>query len=524
MVFARRGVLAASFALGLSGSALAQSKDDVAERINSTLPDNGRGQITAAGLRGLLTSFNGARGVPNGIAELGPDGRIVPSQGQSTFAQMKLGPSLSPLDMTFAGTQNPNAIMLGVGNQVSFCPALSCIKGSSDVADVPSFYDHQRASLLVSAQTQDDAHSEEQTLAVTTTINKGFMKEYAANTAYSLGDNVKVGSVVYRVVQAGTTGANSQPQGTRPNAAQSGQYQAQDGSVRFLWINDIPIAGKVGSYFETKVDEGAGGAWGAAFNYHLNAAPKPGNFFQGVEIDYTNSGGNCPIGIDCTGVRLALGGKQITHGFYLEGSTTENPTSIWGFRTAGSNLAQFAAIAEDSGSPVGLGFNIGDYGSRAKNTPSVHHEVAAIQDNSISPFGLWITGNKTNAEINLNGASPKGLTISNTKSSSAIEDTSTANVGILVGGTKSLSGFRDSSTAPVGMALAGTYSTAQIAGNGFSISPDGSLVVPRIRETAPRTIASATTACTQGERAYDANYEYRCVDTNTWKRAALSSW
>jgi hypothetical protein len=36
--------------------------------------------------------------------------------------------------------------------------------------------------------------------------------------------------------------------------------------------------------------------------------------------------------------------------------------------------------------------------------------------------------------------------------------------------------------------------------------------------------ASSSAPCTTGQHAWDQNYEYRCVATNTWKRAALSAW
>lgn len=39
--------------------------------------------------------------------------------------------------------------------------------------------------------------------------------------------------------------------------------------------------------------------------------------------------------------------------------------------------------------------------------------------------------------------------------------------------------------------------------------------------TAPTTAGSAGTA---GQIAYDSNYIYVCVATNTWKRASLASW
>ena len=70
-----RGVVA-TCALLLASPALAQSKDDITSRIDAALPDNGRGQITASGLRGVLNSLNAARGQPSGIAELDVQGKL----------------------------------------------------------------------------------------------------------------------------------------------------------------------------------------------------------------------------------------------------------------------------------------------------------------------------------------------------------------------------------------------------------------------------------------------------------------
>lgn len=39
-----------------------------------------------------------------------------------------------------------------------------------------------------------------------------------------------------------------------------------------------------------------------------------------------------------------------------------------------------------------------------------------------------------------------------------------------------------------------------------------------------QTPATASEACTKGQFAYDDNFEYRCVQTNTWKRVAIATW
>lgn len=45
-----------------------------------------------------------------------------------------------------------------------------------------------------------------------------------------------------------------------------------------------------------------------------------------------------------------------------------------------------------------------------------------------------------------------------------------------------------------------------------------------VRVRTPRTPVSATAPCQTGEQSWDTNYVYVCVATNTWRRAALSSW
>lgn len=45
-----------------------------------------------------------------------------------------------------------------------------------------------------------------------------------------------------------------------------------------------------------------------------------------------------------------------------------------------------------------------------------------------------------------------------------------------------------------------------------------------VGSTPAGTPASASSTCTAGQTRYDANYVYVCVATNTWKRAALSTW
>lgn len=50
------------------------------------------------------------------------------------------------------------------------------------------------------------------------------------------------------------------------------------------------------------------------------------------------------------------------------------------------------------------------------------------------------------------------------------------------------------------------------------------MTVNSITLTSSGTPASASASGTQGQIRWDANYIYVCVATNTWKRAALTTW
>ena len=54
--------------------------------------------------------------------------------------------------------------------------------------------------------------------------------------------------------------------------------------------------------------------------------------------------------------------------------------------------------------------------------------------------------------------------------------------------------------------------------------PTGYTTTGSITEAAPATPARSSASCAVGQHAWDANYEYRCVATNHWKRAPLSDF
>ncbi len=372
---------------------------------------------------------------------------------------------VTPLDIDLATTPTNDTFRIGTGNSISFCPILACV--------ISPNVDHQRTSLLVSATTQDDMHSEEQTLAVTTIIDKGALKKWAPNTLFSAGDNVAFGATrnsVYRAVRSGkSTVAGGGPIGKGSDIL--------DGSVVWRWINDAAIAAKVGAYVETAVMPGAGAAWGAAFNYHLMSGTLP-SFNPGVEFDYVNeSGRSCAIGVaDCTNLRVATGGpNQITTDLAVLSDNTMGYAAIWGLRLNGDYLASEAAIEIDASSKVGLAFGVSGIGGAS-------HSVATIEDVTTSPTAFSI------------------------------------------GGHKSIAGIVEQSTGPNGIALNGQYSGAQIVGHNFLLDPNGNVVASSITEPRSDAPLSASSPCAIGQHAWNSDFEYRCVATNRWKRTALSSF
>lgn len=467
----------------------------------------------------------------------GPTFKLTPGGGVSMLA-------ISPLDLTLAGTVgqpfdvfNPNAIMMGVGNQVSFCPRQSCVTSPT--------VDHQRASLLVSATTQDDLHSQEQTLAVMTTINKGLDKPWANNKAFVAGDNIRFGATntVYRQTVASCTSAAS---GGFPSTNKG--TNIVDGSCRWDWINDAAIGAKVGYYNETKLVAGGGASWGQAVNVELAPGSTP-TFNLNTEFDFfNNSGTDCVANVhNCHGLYISIGGSnKVTDGVSLFSSNTDRWAARWGQRIAGDWFASESMLALDGKSDRAIGIGTSGIGG---NT----FAVAAIQDTSTAPASLSMQGNKSVATILDQTDSP---------------------VFASINGTKSLASIRDASTAPYGILLQGTYSTNQIQGNNWlvtplgqvngsslnvkpnssmqllmdydtagdygkiqsthlgayqtelKLNPDGGAVSigPSLLKETSAPPASANAVCVTGTRTWDANYEYRCVAANTWKRAALSGW
>jgi len=372
------------------------------------------------------------------------------------------------VDRTIAKIPNPDAVIARSGNRIAFCPALSCIRSPTA--------DHQRASLLVSTRTHLDGGAAEQTVGITTTVGTGFHRKWAGSTAFTTGDNVAfedARNAVYRLASPACTSASS---GSGPGGRGRGIV---DGTCRWDWINDAAINAKVGLYNEVMNVAGGGNSWAQANNFHLRPGHAP-LFHANTELDFQNdSGTDCAPGTsNCLGLYVRMGGtNRSTSGISVEGL---GQGALFGARFVGP-LAANATIS--LGTTGGLtGIAIGGF------TPA-SYTAAAISDSSTAPHGLDLAGTNALATIRLAG------------------------------------------TAAVGIDLrAAKLSNAQVLGKGWSVDGAGSVtsadlhVLGQIHEPSPLVPNRSTSPCTPGQRSWDADYEYRCVATNRWKRAALSSW
>lgn len=455
----------------------------------------------------------------------------VPS---STFNTVTLGTlnlsGIGTINLDHAGEHSPgttNVIMAVPGNGVSFCPQLSCVTTPTQ--------DHQRASLLVAATTQDDGHSEEQTLAILTRIQTGQYKNWRPSIRFEVGDNVSFQdsrNSVFRVTQAGISA------GSGPGPTGKGS-RISDGSVVWTWINDAAINGKVGIYNETAVMPGGGNSWSQANNFHLRPGAKP-SFNINTEFDFRNdSGTDCiPNVANCNNLYITTAGSnKSTASVAIQSPNTANHAGIWGLRLQGQKLASDQDIAVDSSAAIGIGIGVTSF-------EPANHTHAAIQDNSTTPSTLVATGTKTKATINDVATSPTSLSvtgnkaiadiylaatgltaiqISGTRTSAGITDASDSPISYNITGKHTLASIREASTTPTGILLNGSYTASQIAGQGWSVTPNGSVVSTRFR-MAPGTPSGSSSPCVAGEFVADGSFFYFCVAPNTWKRSSLSSW
>ena len=316
--------------------------------------------------------------VPFGCVHSGGGGfRLSPSEIAMT--------ALPPMSLDFAarrpgGHNPPNAIMLGIGNRLAFCPALSCQESATT--------DHQRASLLIASETQVDGQAEEQTVGVLTTIKTGRTKKWSLNTPFVAGDNIEFPAPRNTVYRQTAGSCRSAATGTGP--AGNGR-DIVDGSCRWTWINASAINGKIGLYNEVLATTGGGKGWAQANNFEMRPGYVP-HFVSALELDLTNhSGIDCEIGVaNCNNLYLRTFGNKNTSSINVEGPDSGAAAAYFGLYMHGSRLASDSTIELATSGLAGI--RIGGF------LPAGYAQ-AAIIDQSTSPTGILLHGSYGSAQI-----------------------------------------------------------------------------------------------------------------------------
>lgn len=407
-----RGVVTTCLALVLVSPALAQSKDDIASKINSSLPSTGRGQITAQSLRDVMNSFNGARGQPNGIAELGQDGRVALPQ-MPDLSGLPVFPSLSAASGTLGRllanraqiTDDGSVIAAGI-NSRSIGQALIPYKPEWANTPGPERIRYQNLFELITSR---DSDSWESPVAIEFRSRTGYNKSWQAGGTVAAGENIVGYSpnpepYVYRVLQGGTLGSSSPTAG--PNSA-----PFFNGTAQLQWINYSNLASKISLTNTVIASENAGQTWANNFNFIMNPLNGPPRFMTNTEFDFKNASGyDCDLfsGRTCNSITMFTGGPNRSTSILAMGALggTTSFASEWGISMVGSNLVRDAAIEINTNSKVGIGL-----GRYSATIPGAVFSESSIQDQSTATEGLSLQGNYSNAAVHVSGSTPIALSM-----------------------------------------------------------------------------------------------------------------
>jgi hypothetical protein len=397
-------------------AAHAQSQDQIAAQIAASLPDNGRGAITASGLRGVLNSLNGAVGnvtatigVPNGIASLDSSGRIPASQ------------LTSPLTLTNAALTTPaisggtlNApLTLGTASFGSLPGGAIAFGGLT-----PQIYAQRAAIGAVSAPVDLNSLRVDQDQAV---INSADFVTYL-NVIGTMTTPNADGSPG---TKGGRVAINGQVNQNVPTIGGNHNYVGVVGAAKTVLGDGGTSSSPQGAYFGINpiviLDPGAQNV--------LNAS--------GGEVNWRMAAGSTVA--YKSGLQLAA-----LNGDAVQGSAYDAAISI-------SNQAGALAPWKD-----GILFSVanGTYPLNPDTSYLIRSDAPLLEHFAITARG--------NIEASAYGGN----------------------------------GF-----APLFATSAGNF--------------------VRLPNSVP---ASSGAACTIGQTAWDPNYEYRCIATNTWKRIALTAW
>lgn len=248
-----------------------------------------------------------------------------------------------------------------------------------------------------------------------------------------------------------------------------------------------PNADKVVLYAGITCGPGSGDCW--SLNPLATAAPGFKGAVQTIEADLGNLSGDAPIG---SPIRTALAvNGAIAPGFYntsglLIGSVNNTPIFHAGVLGANNAIVD-ALIFDHEGSGAYSYLNLSA------------HSAATFADNGVSPAGL-----------SLGGTYSLGAIIT--------AEAKTGIGAIILGNAQSIVSQTADKTRNVQVLSMDAVNAVHLGGGAATV------VVPSIVETRSATPARSSSPCVPGQHAWNTSYEYRCVASNSWKRAALSAW
>ena len=215
---------------------------------------------------------------------------------------------------------------------------------------------------------------------------------------------------------------------------------------------------------------------------------------------------------------------------YAAGTTT--PKSIYSDRALTTALDNPAEL-DTNGRLVAYGSGVykfviqDEYGSSIFTADNV--EISSLEnafDGTTDPFGTDLTQTNltvTNLTVTDTVTDTLDVDVSATIASMSAESTKITNVatGTANGDAVNFGQLEENYWRASGTTELATDKNLVVDG---AASFTGKATTDELSVTNPTVPASATASGTTGDVAWDSDYVYICVDTDTWKRAALSTW
>lgn len=211
------------------------------------------GQVSAGSLKSPTVSAQGAN--------IG--------SGDATVGHVKMLPTASPTFLNAhnpANTPQPDGVFITPsGPYIDYCSIGGCLDGN-----------HLRSHMLINTTTKTGADAQENALAINFTSKTGKVVPYAPNTAFTVGQSVRVFGSTCQFQVGGSTLTDADclytpaVGGTTGSSPPNGNTTAsQDGSVTWKFLGGGPNDGKTALNIACVAEDGAGTTWCTNFNFSI---------------------------------------------------------------------------------------------------------------------------------------------------------------------------------------------------------------------------------------------------------------